>query len=1026
MANAESQNNYDTAELEFSFNKNLHLRDHPEIGPYVTETYRVKYAGLLKTFLTKPSVKKNLYFMHMMSAPPNTNEQFVQNEADNVRSARDILNFQVAKAAGVFISEKDKDNLVTSLQNSFENDGLETEFIEAILNSFDGDLTCEEYVSVFANLHLLKSCGFSHDRMFFAILHDLRNSGDKEKTVELSARYYASILKSNDNFNSDSAREDFLKICKKYAAGASLHKPDENLVSEIGHTGVATLNSIRVNVLFNIKSFLSAEQKKDKLYCPLEVYALRDSFPTIKFTSKQVEKLAKAISQANKEPINLTKTFQGFQVLFNCFLCPSSLPSFGEESPSPHPSESQSYEDRLRAEDGASSSDRPAFQPPISFVDRVLGRFNVQRVEPRNSRAAVDAHFVNVHTCLTQGQTNDLNGHGYIFICPDCLHNNFFNAVICCAAHYESHNKILHSKTLTHFRVLTKLREVFIDDSPMLQVVDKYLLTICNFCKNLFPDKESRDIHTEKVCIPRYVSLSTYFGEPILSTPAFKSRSILEEEKRERVTHLVSCLKNISKHILKPGQQTVGTDPNFPPSTDRSTAATVGAPPDSARGKKLDLFSTLVLEETQMDINVFPSPRSPSPAPSNASVVSTEPAALSNRKSSATSTVPAVLEPSGSNANESNSKLKKAKDAPCKASASKQRQKETKTEKRRQFRLIEKEAIEDHRRDRSRKTQNANDYEKDDDDDDDDDDEDDNDDEGNNSPRNYDVDATENGIGDDDEGEPEGDDRNRMDVNKVRENREGNGKGQERMDDDRRDDEERPEEPVEERRTDGRREERGKKQLVERARSGERIVATTEGRRRYTPERERGQSSSRAAEERRGYTPERERGQSSGRAAEERRRYTPERERGQSGGRIAVERRRYTPDRERDQSRIAWRKSGGPSTKVKSSAARRRIQFDGEYDDEDESEEEPPIVVTRPRPRATARMHSSNVLRMSKPVKKKTAPRHYYFESDESRSPSPQSTPPSKRRKEVKVREVRPKKKRPRTYMVINSDSESN
>ena len=186
-----------------------------------------------------------------------------------------------------------------------------------------------------------------------------------------------------------------------------------------------------------------------------------------------------------------------------------------------------------------------------------------------------------------------------------------------------------------------------------------------------------------------------------------------------------------------------------------------------------------------------------------------------------------------------------------------------------------------------------------------------------------------------------------------------------RRDDDRRDNRERREEPEEERRTDGRREERGKKKLVERARGGERIVVAAEDRRRYTPKR--------------------------------------------------------------GQSRVAWRKSGGPSTKVKSMAARRRIRYEDEYDDEeDDSEEDVPIVVRRPRSRATARMHSSDVLRMSKPVRKKIVPpRGYYFESDESRSPSPQSTPPSKRRKEVKVREIRPKKKRPRTYMVLNSDSES-
>ena len=1023
MANTEGQNLCDTTELESSFSKNLNLRQHPEIGPYVTDTFRIRYAGLLKLFLQKPSVKKNLRYMHMMCSPSGVNEQFVHNESDNVRCANDILNFQVCKSAGILVSQNDKENLVKSLQISLENDGLNAEVIEAICNSFDGDLTCEEYVSVFVNLHLLKSCGFSHDRMFFAILQDLRSSGDKEKLVELSARYYVSILKANDNFNSDSARENFITVCRKYANLAPSYKPDEKLVSEIGQSGVATLTSIRTNALFNIKSFLTAEQKREKLYTPLETYALRETFPTIKFGSKQVEKLAKAISQANKEPINLTKSFQGFNVLWNCFICPSSDPSssIGRTSPSPHPpSGSQSCSDgELGAREDESSTDRPAFQPSISFVDRVVARFNVLRLEPKNSRAAVDTHWVNVHTSLTQSQTNDLNGHNYIFFCEECQRDNLCESIICCSAHYESHTKILHSSSLTHFRVLTKLRELFKDDSCMLQIVDKFLLTVCNFCKSLFPDKEARDLHIEKICIPRSVTLSTYYGEPLLSTPAFKTRSALEAEKQERVTHLISCLKNISKHILRPGPQTVPTDPNLPSSSSGSTAPTVGASSNNA-SKKLDLFSTLVLEETQMDINTFPSPRSPSPAPSGHSVVATErtptvASSKSRHSNTTSSTIPAVLSASGSTTDGPDFlKCRKAKETVT-SRESKQGQKETKTEKRRQFHMMSKEAIEEHKRDRSNKPRNADEYQKDYDDDRDDDNDDDNDDGGNNSPRIYNVDATENGIVDEEEEQPgENDD---MEVNEDNGERERH----ERMDDDGQD------EAEGERRRNGQRETQERTTRPEvRARSGERIVRAREERRgrEDNGERERRyerMDDDRQDEDARQEEMESERRRSGGRREAPRRTWPEERAR--SAERIAVvrdERRGRTPERGRD--RVAWGKSGGPSTKVKSMAARRRLQFEDEYYDEEESEEEVPVIVRRPRQKSTARMHTSGALRMSKPVRKKSAPRYYFESDDDSRSPSP----PSKRRKDVKVREIRQKKKkRPRTYMVINSDSES-
>ena len=991
MANTtEGRSDDVTEELVSNFNRNLNLLSHPEIGPYVTGSFRVRYGGLIKQFLCKPNVKKNLHFMHMMSVSEGTEEHFVHNEADNTRSANDILNFQVAKAAGILVTENAKKNLVEQLRSSLVADRLEKEFVDAIVNPFDESLTCEQYVAVFTNLHLLKSCGLAHDRMFLAILNDLRNSGDREKVVQLSARFYASILKSNDNFNSDSVREDFLKNCKKYANRAPLHKPDENLVAQIGATGVATLATIRQNALFNVKSFLVAERKKDKLYTPLEVYALRDSFPTLKFNAKQLERVAKAINSANKEPINLSKSFHNFPVQFSCFLCPSSdpSPSTGRKPPSPQPSKSH-----LEIGENASSPDQPTFHPPISFVDRVMGKFNVLRLEPKNSRAAVDTHFVNTHTCLTQSQAADLNGHSYIFTCPECLQNNFSESFICCAPHYESHNKILHSSTLTHFRVLTQLREVFKDDSCMLQIVDKFLLTICSFCRLLFPDKESRDIHIEKICIPRFVSLSTYYGEPITSTPVFKTSSTLEAEKQERIAHLVSCLKNISKHIIK-GPQTVSANPSLP-STDRSTAATVGSSSDNV-SKKLDLLSTLVLNETQMDINTFNSPRSTSPAPSDVSTVLTEPAALSSKNSCSTATIPAVLNPNSPTEtdNESDSRPAKGKGGPFKSS--RKGQKESKSEKRRQFLNLAREAIEEHKRGSS---SGHNKHGKDDDDDDDDDDDNDND--GNNSPETYDVEENENGI-EDEEMEPEAGNRNRMDVVKegdveMEETREKRQK--EKMDDNRQNEERRREGGREEgRREEGRREGRREEEREEGREGGSKrtkvveveteaeLEARTEGRRRANrgEEVEKARSNKRyvvVTEDKSGHTPE------------------------------------------LSQDRVTHRKSGEASTKAKSTSARRRIRYVEEEDDEEEEIEEEVRVVRRPR--TTARMHSSGVLRLSKPTKKKTVPR-VYFESDESRSPSPQSPPPSKRKKEVKTREIRPlKKKKPRTYMVIPSDSES-
>ena len=429
MAKSNNNDSENIEELNSRLNSNLIL--HKQFRPYITDTHRIRYSGLLQLFHNHPHVKKTFSLIHKMSAPPGVEEQFTLNEADNIRSANDILRHSVAKTSGTLLPENEHRNFCDTLQNNLRNDGLEAEHIDQIIQQFDPNVSVDEYLAAFLNLHLLKAAAFSSDRTFFALLNDLRSSGDRKRVVKLTARFYSNLIKNNDNLASDSGRENFLKHLKKYTLKAPLYRPDDNLTARVGVTGIATLNSIRQSCIFNARSCLNSEKNKSRIYTSLEAYSVRDSFPTIEYTLKQLERIAKMIGQSNKEPVSLLKSFHGLPVVWNCYLCPSGDPSPPiNRHPTPNPRNGSDEEET----NGSGS------RPPANFVDTTLARFNVNRVQPLNSKAAVDTHFHTAHMSLTPTQITDLRGHHYLLICTNCAHDDLCNSLICCASHFLGHS----------------------------------------------------------------------------------------------------------------------------------------------------------------------------------------------------------------------------------------------------------------------------------------------------------------------------------------------------------------------------------------------------------------------------------------------------------------------------------------------------------------------------------------------------------------------------------------------------------
>ena len=470
------------------------------------------------------------------------------------------------------------------------------------------------------------------------------------------------------------------------------------------------------------------------------------------------------------------------------------------------------------------------------------------------------------------------------------------------------------------------MHEQFKDDSSILKVVDRFLLTVCPICKALFDDQEACEAHIKNICVPRQMSLCMYFGEPETTTPVFETYSSLEAEKKERHNHLVQNLKQISKHIISTSFSSVG------PSSGTNAESGANNANEAETIKKLDRFTALIISETDTDFSV-PTPPTPprmgSPFSSNASTVA---AVLT---SSNASTVPYasnqgdVIATSGDVMETNHDQADKAPPRQRGGETGRSgavKQRPTKHQKRREFYNESKEGVREYRQDDRTTGSGHSDH----------DDSDDNDKDG--DCESYVSDAS-------------------VDADK------------------------------DESRSDG-------------------------GRKRDQGAREEDEEGEREKGRRREKTKERED------KGENEERY----ESGHDGDERDERMDRQTDRRVREERRIKGSSSrhNTAHTKGKSAmSARRRLDFEREGEDYDSYEEVPVGRSSR-----TARMHTSNVFRLSKSAKPKKTRHRVYLESDESRSPSPPPTPsPSKKRREV-VRVARPNPKRREYYVVSGSDTE--
>ena len=418
---------------------------HPSLFPFLNKHFFVKYGGLLTLQQRQPHLTKALSCIHKMTAPQKDppDELFCSSEADNTRAASEIIRHEFCRRQKVFAKENEKKKLCESLSSSLTEDGLGQDEISAIINSFDSVTTGEDFRRAYINCHVYKALGFPNSQAFYVALADMKKRGEKKVVIDITARFLLTLLKHNDGLTNDAPRDNFVKNVHRYSVRAGNYDFGKKFLSRIGLKGVATLSTIRDNAIINCKSFIQSEAHGKQNYTSLELYAQREQWPKLEYTSRQMEKVSKIVTQNDSKTISFNRSTHDLPIKYNCYLCPSSRLLMNDENSN----ESGEDEDDVASYGPGSSERADTGKFPITLTNKVMGKFNVQRLAFYGSKSSADEHFRLAHTALTPTQLGGLNGHHNIIWCPLCDQDNVEIACVCCTSHLSDHHRYERKKT---------------------------------------------------------------------------------------------------------------------------------------------------------------------------------------------------------------------------------------------------------------------------------------------------------------------------------------------------------------------------------------------------------------------------------------------------------------------------------------------------------------------------------------------------------------------------------------------------
>ena len=359
-------------------------------------------------------------------------DALVASQADNSRTAADILRYKIAEHTGVLTEPDQKKKVCDVVRSALENFGSDEDTITQILRQFNPSMSVQEYRSTYINSHLIQAAALVDSMVYDSFKSESLlpvNRNKKFHSMEITPHYVVLTLKRCLSMFDDSVRDSFLDNVRIFAEkiDRALMLPfDQSLYKSMGHDGCSTLRSIQRTCAFLASEILESEKKGKHM--SLEEYSRRPVFKSFKVSTKNLGKITKVL-ESSKETVDLVRNVDNFEIAYNCFKCVSAVPNFkvmgSEENP-------------LRPDSPTGDLE---LRTPLRFIDKCKASFNVYKALPLFTRREAEEHLTSVHSIVDPkrlaGSSSTCEGHTTLIFCDLCSASSakiVFSAT-CCLTH---------------------------------------------------------------------------------------------------------------------------------------------------------------------------------------------------------------------------------------------------------------------------------------------------------------------------------------------------------------------------------------------------------------------------------------------------------------------------------------------------------------------------------------------------------------------------------------------------------------
>ena len=237
------------------------------------------------------------------------------------------------------------------VEAALQREGFPPNKIAEAASSFDPSMSVSHYWSSKTASTLIQARAFSSYKAVMAAAEEIKNNEEfaraKKLCIPVNAPYILSLVKSNDALLQDTVRDQYIERVKQFVNSSKGKKTTEESI----------LTDIRGNCNLTASLFLQSCRKPKTLSLLALSHKSDDDCQKREVSQKELEKLIK-ICKTTKKPIDLVHNELNHQILYNCFICPSSCET----------SQAQQIQAKL-----------PEQLRP-TFVDEILSHYNALKV----------------------------------------------------------------------------------------------------------------------------------------------------------------------------------------------------------------------------------------------------------------------------------------------------------------------------------------------------------------------------------------------------------------------------------------------------------------------------------------------------------------------------------------------------------------------------------------------------------------------------------------------------------------------